>query len=170
MKDDLYVSHIVPLIRAVEHTTGPILELGMGFSTIVLHSMCKHTKRPLFSYENDPVWCDKYRGFSTTWHKIQFVDNWEGIMIGAKHSDIGVALIDHRPANMRRETAYALKDNAHFIILHDSEPENRRFYGYDKIYPDFKYVYQYAETTPHTAILSNFENPRNLWPTKQIYQ
>ena len=44
-------------------------------------------------------------------------------------------------------------------MLHDSELADNPAYKYTPIYKEFEYVYEYTKTTPHTVILSEFEDP-----------
>lgn len=160
MKDDLYASHLPILAKAVEKSIGPILEMGVGYSTLLLHAMCKQKERVVVSYETDPVWYEKYKKFETEWHYIKLVGSMDEIL--SDYIDWGVILIDHRPARNRRTQALRFKNKAQYILLHDSEPEQDKFFGYKKIYPEFKYVYQYTKTKPHTAVLSQYKNLLDL--------
>ncbi len=160
MKDQKYISYLPILTKIVDMTDGPVLELGMGFSTMVLDLMCKIPKRPLYSFENDPKWFEKNKIYESHFHKLFFVDNWDNIDIDNGHWS--VAFIDHRPALRRRIEAKRLKDVADYIILHDSEPEINKFYRYTDIYPLFKYKYDYIKTLPNTVILSNFVDLQKL--------
>lgn len=154
MKDDLYASHLPILAKVVEKSTGPILELGVGHSTLLLHTMCKQTNRLVVSYENDPAWYEQYKKFETDWHQVRLIGSMDDV--SADYMDWGVVFIDHRPATDRRTQARRFRNKAQYILLHDSEPEQNKFFGYKKIYPEFKYVYQYTKTKPHTAVLSDF--------------
>lgn len=154
MKDDLYASHLPVLVKMIERTKGPILELGMGFSTTLFHLMCKQKKRIVVSYENDLEWYKKFEGYDCDFHSIRFIEDWDALPEDFKYW--GLVFIDQRPARRRRTDALKYKDIANFIILHDTEPEQDKFFGYKKIYPEFKYVYQYTEARPHTAVLSNY--------------
>lgn len=156
IKDDLYASHLPILAKIVEKTTGPILELGMGFSTTLLHTMCKRTGRMVVSYENDRNWYEKFTGYNCAWHHIKYIQNWNDLL--TDYIDWDVVFIDNRPGVSRRELATRLQDKAQYILLHDSEPEQNRFFGYQKIYPHFKHVYQYTKTKPNTAVLSNYRD------------
>lgn len=158
-----YISYLPALIRCVEMTTGPILELGMGYSTMILHNMAESTKRKIVSYENDPKWYVENLDYKSDFHQIRLVNEWENIDIEDKYWS--VVLVDHRPAFRRRDEAMRVKDTADYVIIHDSQPEINRFYGYTKIYPHFKYVYHYTNTSPQTTILSNFRDPAKLWST-----
>ena len=151
----LYISYLPVLTRIVDLTDGPILELGMGFSTMILDMMCCLTKRPLVSYENDRKWYEKSLVYASDFHQILLAEDWDKIDIDSTHWS--VAFIDHRPALRRRVEAKRLKDNADYIILHDSEPEINKFYRYTDIYPLFKYRYDYTRCKPYTVVLSNFK-------------
>jgi hypothetical protein len=160
MKDELYATHIPILTKLVDMSDGPILELGMGFSTLILDMMCKLTRRPIVSYENHREWYERYLEFASDYHKILFTDNWDSIDIDSTHWSI--ALIDHKPALRRRIDAVRLKDNCDYVILHDSEPEINRFYAYTRIYQYFKYRYDYTKCLPNTTVLSNFKELKFL--------
>jgi len=160
MKEELYLSYIPILTRIVDLSDGPILELGMGFSTMLLDMMARPTKRLVMSYENDPKWYEKNLKFGSDFHKIFLVDSWEKINVESVHWS--VAFIDHRPALRRRVEAKRIKDNADFIILHDSEPEINKFYRYTDIYPLFKYRFDYMKCKPFTTVLSNLVDVQRL--------
>lgn len=151
------VSTFMPvLIRAVLLSSGPVLELGAGmFSTPLLHWLCAESGRPLVTYEKDPEYYEFARKFTSRTHNIRLVDNWNKIDIKTHWS---VVLVDQD--SERGKTAILLKDSADFIILHDSEhPE---LYGYDKVYPHFKYIYHWKFCKPYTTVISNFNNLNNL--------
>ncbi len=148
-------SHLPILIELLRKTNGAVLEVGMGLnSTPVLHWMCTFQQRQLLSLENDPKWLEPNKAYENEFHKVEFVDFWVDAPIDDTHWS--VALIDHRPALRRKDEAKRLKDNADFILLHDSEPEIDRFYKYTWIYKYFKYRYDFQAFKPYTTVLSNF--------------
>ena len=54
MKDySNYATHLPLLIKSIEATDKPILELGMGISTMIIHMMCKTSGRKIVDYPND---------------------------------------------------------------------------------------------------------------------
>ena len=150
-----YISYLPILTRIVNLSEGPILELGMGFSTMILDMMCKPTGRLLVSYENYPEWYEKNLEYASSFHKVLLAPDWDKIDIDSTHWS--VVFIDHRPALRRRVEARRLKDNAYYIVLHDSEPEINKFYRYTDIYPLFKYRFGYKKCKPYTTVLSNFK-------------
>lgn len=161
-KEEHYATHLPMLIRCVEMSDRelPILELGVGYSTFILDMLCKQNGQEIFSYENDLKWHGKFLEFHHMNHKIIYAEDWDAIPFERKHW--GVVLIDHRPARRRRVEALRLKDCADYIILHDSEPEIDRFYGYKSIYKHFKYVHHYTNCMPNTTVLSNRKDLSNL--------
>jgi len=130
-------------------TKGPVLELGSGFnSTPFLFWLCWDQKRKFVSYDNDLAWIAKVD------YPVIYIDDWNKTDIDNTHWS--VAIIDSRPGERRPIDAARLKDKADFIILHDSEPVNDKYYGYEKIYPLFKYRFNYTKVLPNTTVLSNF--------------
>jgi len=161
MKDhSSYITYIVPLIQCIEETDEPILELGMGYSTMILHALCKKNKRQIISYENDPKWYKENLCYRNDYHEINLVTDWSKVPL--EKIFWGVVLVDHRPAVRRRVEALRVRNNAEFVLLHDAEPEIERFYGYSKVYNEFKYKHIYDECKPYTAVLSNFVDIQQL--------
>ena len=156
-----YGSHLPALIRLVEITEGPILELGIGlYSTPYLHYACLPSKRELTSYENDEAWFKTFKDCRTNFHEVNLVEDWDSLMFD-KFWDI--AFIDHGPDDRRKDEALKLRNNANYVILHDSDPENDDLYKFSEIYRYFKYRADYTECKPHTTVLSNFMKLENLW-------
>lgn len=145
-------SHIPILIKCLELTEGPVLELGMGASsTILLHALCYAQDRLLVSYDNDGRFIEQLKNFKTSSHEIHFVEDWTKIDIDKPWS---VALVDHKPAIQRREEIKRLTDTI-FVVIHDSQDRADEFYGYEEIYPLFKYRYDYTKFANQTTVLSN---------------
>ena len=143
-----YGTHIPVLIKIMEITKGPVLELGCGFnSTPLLFWLCKDQDRKFVSYDNDQRWIEKV-GYS-----VEYASDWDKTDIDNTHWS--VAFMDHRPGERRSIDAVRLKDKADFIILHDSVSELGKFYEFEKIYPLFKYRYNYTKFLPNTTVLSN---------------
>lgn len=151
-------SHIPILVKLLEanktRNHGPILELGIGYnSTPLLHWMCQTHRIPLFSYETDNEWLERFVEFSDTNHSLLPVKDWKDIQLNS--SFWGIVLVDSRPAKERAHLATRVKDNADFVVLHDSEPEIDRFYRYGRAYRGFKYRYDFKKVMPNTTVLSN---------------
>ncbi len=152
-KIDLSGTHLPVLSILINRTDGAVLEMGAGFnSTPLLYWACKAQDRMFRSYENDKVWCEMLGDFTT------YIKDWEKAPIDDKFWSL--AFIDHRPALRRHKEARRLKDNANFIVMHDSEPEIDKFYKYTWIYKHFKFRYDFKKIKPNTVVLSNFLDPK----------
>lgn len=155
-------SHLPVLIKIINLTTGPVLELGMGmFSTHYLHWACYENRRKLVSYENDPkhLLFDWSQSFLNDYHEVRFIDNWDNADLSG-HWD--VVLVDHAPTPRRRTEIGRLANSADYVVVHDSQPERERWQRLSQIYPLFKYRKDFGRENPLTTVLSNFKDLSNL--------
>lgn len=157
--DPGWASFIPVLLRAMELTSGPVLELGMGyFSTPLLHILCETQNRELMSYESDTRYTDLLSRFQSQNHNIGLVGNWAGLRLDANYWS--VVLVDQKPALARKESIKQVT-SADYVIIHDSnDPE----YDYESIYPLFKYRFTH-EYLQHTTVLSNKHDVNKLFNT-----
>jgi hypothetical protein len=146
-------SHLPMLIKAVQLTTGPIVEFGCGVnSTVFLHWACHNNNRPLLTLEGDWEYYKEFRRLRCDYHQVEYVKEWNDTIASGKWS---VVLIDHHPkvkgdaGETRSNDAIRFADSK-YVIIHDPE-----HYDYSKVYPHFKYRYDYTKTTPNTVVLSN---------------
>ena len=146
-------SHLPVLIKAVQHTVEPVLELGAGlFSTPVLHWLCEKQKRKLITLESDPKFYSFISVFSSKTHEVRFVEDWDKEDLDRKW---GVALIDHLRGR-RAIDALRLRDNTEYIILHDTEKRHYEKFRYNAAFwTNFNYVYHWKFADPSTTIVSN---------------
>jgi len=158
----IYGSHIPILIKVLQLSEGPVLELGSGvFSTPILHWLCLEAKRLLMTYENDMEHFEMNKVFETNEHQIKFVNNWDDAKIEDTHW--GVVFVDHGPGERRVVEIARLAQKADYIIVHDTEPDHDSQYSYiDHAFPLFKYRYNYKRRRPYTTVLSNFKDLTNL--------
>lgn len=148
-------SHLPILMKAVESTTGSILELGCGlYSTTPLHWACYIPKRKLVTYENNSDYFDFLKSYETEWHEVHCIDDWDAIDISRPWS---VAFIDHSPAE-RRGIELGRVTHAEYVICHDSEGRNDRQYKWSLSKHLYKYQFEYKGAYPHTSIYSNFHD------------
>ena len=146
-------SHIPTLIRAIESTTGPVLELGTGISsTPLLHMLCFDQDRKLVSYDSDEKYINLFRKFRTKEHEVIHVINWDEIEAKIMSMHWGVVFVDHKPAEQRIVEIKKLANNADLIVIHDSQDPA---YHYEEIYPLFKYRFDYTKSVTRTTVLSN---------------
>jgi len=158
----LYVnrgSHLPVLMKIVNMTTGPILELGCGlYSTNPLHWACHSTKRRLVTYENHPDYFDFLKTYETDFHEVHCIDNWDSIDISEPWS---VAFVDHEPAP-KRAMAMRKLTHADYVVAHDTNNKDDRKYRYSTIFKLFKYRLRYAGAYPHTTMFSNKYDVRKI--------
>lgn len=152
-------SHLPVLIKLVQITDGPILEMGAGYSsTPFLHWACFHNKRLLETYENRKKYVDMFRAYNTDYHKIVHVTDWSSIDFAKPWS---IAFVDHSPGRQRRKDIQKLV-HADYVIAHDSENAKGTEYKYHHIFKFFKYRYKYNFVKPYTTIFSNKHEVKGL--------
>lgn len=149
-------SYMPVLMKAVSMTTGPIFELGCGYvSTPYLHWACFVAKRKLVSFENNPEWYRFASRFSTDFHTVNFVEDWDKIDLSG---ECEVAFVDHAPDTRRRHDVPRLA-HAHYIVIHDTENSNQRKYRFGRALARFKYHIKYGEAHgPATSLVSNLHD------------
>jgi predicted O-methyltransferase YrrM len=152
-------SFLPVLIKLISETTGPIIELGVGFcSTPFLHWACYHNKRRLVSYENNP----EYYNFAMSWkddfHSVNCITDWDLVSLSEPWD---VAFVDHSPGS-RRGIEVARLLHANYVIVHDSENVHMAKQGLDRVFKLFKYRYKYDAAYPATSIWSNKHDVRNF--------
>lgn len=158
-----YGTHLPCLMKAIEKTQGDILELGTGiFSTPYLRYYSMLYDRKLVSYENYKDWYDfmlKYWKPNKN-HEINFIDEYKNAPIDRSWD---VVLIDQTPDSSRTEEAIRLKDQAKYIVLHDSNPSNYKVTHYDEIYHHFKYKTDWMGDKNRATVVSNIINLEDFW-------
>jgi len=148
-----YATHLPLLAACVAHTTGPVLEVGMGtFSTPVLHAMCaERGGRALCSLESDPAWYQEYIHYATEWHRLFLVSSWAEAEIERAWD---VALVDHTPPIRRVVDIARLRPWARLIVVHDTE---NRCYAYEPLLTTFKYRVEWQGYSPWTSVVSDVD-------------
>ncbi len=149
-----YSTHMPLLIKVLLASEGTVVEIGGGiYSTPFLHWMCKFQNRKLITYENHPDYYDYEKKFQSHDHRVKFVKDWDDIDM-PEH--ISVLFIDHHPSNRRSVDTIKYKDTADYIVIHDTERDEENTYDYRRIWPHFKYRYDYKDAKPYTSVVSNF--------------
>ena len=158
-----FSSHFPVLIRAVEMTTGPVLECGVGdYSTPVLHWLCG-PKRRLVSLESDQTYYQRVLPYVNAWHSVMFVEDWDATPI---EQPWDVAFVDHLQDRRRIEVA-RLAAWAKFVVVHDTEARSAAKYNLRDAVAAYRYNYTLRAAHPNTTVLSNtVENLEELfgWP------
>lgn len=166
-----YSTFLPVLMEAVNRTSGDVLELGAGvFSTPVLHWMCKKGKRRLVTIENDEKWFNfsrwrfRFGSNQPVQHRFVFVKNWDDAERYI-NKEWDVVLIDHSPSERRIVEIEKLANLAKYIVVHDADSFQEKNYHYSKIFPLFKYRYDFTEVEPATMVLSNFVDLKDFSPS-----
>jgi hypothetical protein len=98
-------SYFPLLYEALVHTTGDVIELGIGDgSTVKLAEYCKGKDRKLFSYESNKEWFLKFGPMQSPIHRLE------------------------APGEMRKYNISMFCNTAQVIIAHDAEPSNDHGY------------------------------------------
>lgn len=158
-------SHFPLLVEVMRQSSGDVLELGMGpFSTPLLHMLCFDAGRKLVSYENNKNYYDMHKHFHKPFHEVHYVKDWDKTDFVKPWS---VAFIDHKPGKRRRQDVKNLAHCTQFMVVHDTQPEDDRFYGFSvRTFSKYKFRYDYTKIKPWTTVLSNFVNVKELFDEK----
>ena len=149
-----WTTHIPLLIKTVQISEGPVLEIGGGpYSTPILHWLCKDMGRMLYTYENDIDYFRYCKTFQSKLHVVRFIEDWDKLKAN-RHW--GVVFIDHHPCDQRAIDAIKFKDHADYVVIHDTDRDVK--YGMDKVWPNFKYRYDWQLSKPYTSVVSNFKD------------
>ncbi len=158
-----YGTHLPALMRCMERTTGPVLELGMGiYSTPFLHYACQNAGRHLTSYETDAKWAGFFTryGYESDLHSIRIVADWDAAEIERPWD---VALVDHDPSGRRIVDIKRLAPHARYIVAHDADAKFDMVYHYSRIYPLFQHRTLWDREWRHAVVLSNFNELKGFW-------
>jgi hypothetical protein len=148
-------THFPMLIKAVQASKGAVCEIGSGlFSTPLLHWLCEPEKRRVLTIESYKHYLDFANKFKTDWHEVRFLDPKVPPVLDEYFS---VVFIDHSPKKPRTrgDDALLFKDKCDFLVLHDAGEDGHKKYGYDILYPHFKYRHDWTGCWPATTVLSN---------------
>lgn len=169
--DANYGTHMVPLITAVTHTQGAVLEMGSGdFSTPLLHAICSKTERYLLSVDTDQSWLNLFIDLKRDWHDLKYVPVFSDDFSKDPKPHLwdtigtdrywGVVFIDHRPGERRRIDINRLRKYADIIVVHDTQEPS---YGYESILNTFKYKFIYDRYATTTTLVSDTIDVRLLF-------
>lgn len=146
-----YQSHLPALLACVASSSGPVLELGVGyFSTPHLHALCGALGRLLVSVEPDEVWRAEFvaRFGSTTNHA--FSGQW----INPSKVHWGVAFIDHSPGGANRAAAFkTLIEVTDFVVMHDAQKDAENFQAVEPLLAGVNW-HLCISIFPHTLVAS----------------
>jgi hypothetical protein len=157
-----YESHKKVLRKALGHLKNPtVLELGLGEGSTLL--IQKHSSYSV-SLDHSEEWVNKYP--SSDKHLVERVqayskEKWESKWFERKWDLI---FVDNAPGESRGYLVNLLIDKCKVMICHDTEETVEAAgsnYGYN--FSGIKYKYHYDKERPHTTVLSNVMDVKNIF-------
>ena len=153
------LSYYPLLFKALESTSGEIVEMGTGHgSTPLLHEYATERKRMLHSYETEKEWIEKFTPSANEFHTFHLLERSGWDICSKENVSPSVVFIDHAPGERRKEDILKFKDKAEIIVIHDTEPTGAGDYQVRQHFGKFKYCVE---------VLSNWHDPREAgaWAT-----
>lgn len=148
------LSYYPVLFKALESTSGDVVEMGTGHgSTSLLHDYCMRKQRRLYSYDEKEEWGSKFYNLRNNWHSVQVVSNWDVVFNRNEHAS--VIFIDHAPGERRKVDLEKFKNTKGIIIIHDSEPTGAGDYQVRPLFSLFKYKVEVKTSGAWATALSN---------------
>lgn len=155
-KIDNWCSHRELLWKALEATSGGVVEFGVGpGSTGVLDEYCKANNRMLFSYENNKEWFNNYAYMHSGYHYMNFVEDWDNALLNHR-KPIGLFFADHASGERRKYDIAMFSTLAQIVVAHDTEPSADSGYRMSLAAPLFKYRADDKTFSAHATSWSNF--------------
>lgn len=150
-----FSTHIPTLLACLEHTNGPVLELGSGwFSTPLVAAFA--TDRLVRTVETDPDWYGRISSLGIcqplTRHRHQFLfvpDYDDAPMLD---QDWDVVILDHEPPARRGHDALRLRGHCRLMLGHDSQHPD---YRYPEAFDQFRYRFTDSRLLPWTTVVSD---------------
>ena len=145
-----FLNSYTPLLyRALQDTTGPVIECGMGtFSTQLLHDTGRH----VISYDTHPDWFQK---FAVSPKVLIAPSEWLTVIRTVK-SLAEVIFIDQAPGEIREKCIAELAtDFDGIVVAHDTEPNADRGYKMRQHFSKFRYCVEVQTSDAWATALSN---------------
>lgn len=150
---------IIHLLNTI--TEGEVLEFGMGWnSSPIMNLICGMQGRQLTSLDTDVAWASKFTSYQKPIHDVVCMQLFELVEwdhpLFKKHYSI--AFVDGAPAEIRQPFLEKIKDNADYIVVHDTEcvvQGVKNCYAFD--FSMFKHVYHFKSKPPMTSLVSNLD-------------
>jgi len=139
-------SHLPVLRWAVEHTKGPILELGGGlYSTPFLHQVSADG-RLVVTVERNKRWLPHLREYAGPSH-------W--VLDSIPPGYWSVVLVDQEE-HLRRPELEGLRGSFDIALIHDTEPGGESLYGWGDYLSTFQHRFEYRPGgVPWTTLVSD---------------
>lgn len=160
-----WATHLPLLVRAVQMTKGPVIEVGGGlYSTPILTAMLQD--RPLVTAETSEVWLERIREMDlhtnplhATRRLLSLDELSDPKVVG--FSEFGLAFVDNFPDKSRAAVLQTMRRISAVVVMHDAGGEAQgvdmwsRMKGARESIESFKFFEYYTRLSPHTAIMSD---------------
>jgi hypothetical protein len=169
---DIVASHQRVLLGSILRTSGPILELGVGwYSTPLLHEIATTLRRPVLTVDNNKDWFTQFEGLENAYHQFKLVGWWGElwpwlprylnevdpllgkVREGVSNNDFAVALIDQNQPCEREYSIRQLLGKVQVFVMHDTEEGPA--YGYNRMLPAFAHQWTDKCQRAWTTVASN---------------
>lgn len=150
-----FATHLPVLLACLQHTPGPVLELGSGwFSTPFLSSFA--TDRLVRTIESNHNWFQRAGQIATSQsgtshrHQLIFVPNYDEAPVLDQFWD--VVLLDHEPPPRRDQDAMRMRGHCRLMIGHDSQ---HPAYGFEEAFAPWSHRFVDSRVVPWTTVVSD---------------
>ena len=155
-------THIHALSAAVQHSSGPILELGCGdYSTPLLHVL--RGDRLVVSAERDPAWYAQFVDLAAAGHEVVLVSDWDAFLEIVKSTHWGVVFVDHSPGERRAADLRLLAPRTDLVVVHDTEAS---CYGWAGAFDAYDWVFTHQRHPTWATIAGH--GPRPDWVERDL--
>jgi hypothetical protein len=135
---DLVATHQRSLVCAAMRTTGPMLELGVGwYSTTILHEIAEAQHRWLLTVDNIDYWLAQFKPLQSEYHRFADIGWWGDLDKVLGHQRFGLCFVDQGQPIEREYAIRKLIDRVDVFVMHDTEEGHA--YGYSRTLPMFKH-------------------------------
>lgn len=176
---DGWASHQYPLIQAVMHTTGPIVEFGCGnYSTPLLSVIARRTGRQFVMVSSDREWAQAFTRYADDYLLLPGAGKNPGAWLDRGRLDhllagmvtddkIGLLFMDNEQAVKDRvQTVLHCADHCRMVVMHDAQVTHRGG-QWEQLQARFRHAYEWTGAKPRatTALLSNTINAAEWFTT-----
>ncbi len=141
-----YATHIPVLLRCLQGTNGPILEMGSGIYSTPLIAAFARGDRFAMTVEANRRYARRALSMIGSNHRLLCAPYQDAPI---ESTEWDVVLIDHAPAARRQHDLARVAEHSRVVICHDSDGAE---YGWD--WAKFLWHWEFQRLTPKTMVLS----------------
>jgi len=149
-------THRPYLLKAIELTDGPVLELGSGHSsTPYLHKACEG--RLLVTVDNNREWLAKFLDLESPEHRFELLPDPAKTWWLEPPNEWSVVFVDHAPGETRMHAIARARCVATYVVVHDTEELS---YGVEPEMAKYRFRRDFRRARPWTTVPSD---SREVW-------